>query len=60
LPFYARRRPLLIDLVLNPDLPDLDEYHHLKITGDAYTGESYTPHLSGGAYLWVTAKPCTM
>jgi len=57
LPFYARRRPLLIDLVLNPDLPDLDEYHHLKITGDAYTGESYTPHLSGGAYLWVTAKP---
>lgn len=57
-PFYNECRPLLIDLVINPELRELEKYRHLKKVGDVLTGETYASGLpNGGAYLWVTAKP---
>jgi len=60
LPFYGRRRPILIDLVLHSDLrrevsyPVLDGKNRNKLCA-----EIFSPHLRGnaGAHLWFTASP---
>ena len=59
LPFYGKRRPILVDLALVP-LDELDNTIYAKIrrTGEVLTGEVYTPNLPGGArYLLGTARP---
>ncbi len=55
-PFYGERRPVLIDLALNPDTELERRYANLTRYGDTIGGESYTPYLPGGpAYLYGTA-----
>ena len=56
---YGKRRPLLIDLVLNDKLRKEISYPVLYENGDKLTGENYVPYLSGGkgAHLWFTASP---
>lgn len=60
LPFYGKRRPVLIDLVLNTDLQANVPYPVLSCeTGNTCSGEMFFPHLRSGegAYLWFTASP---
>lgn len=54
LPFYAERKPILIDLALNPQ-PEIEKkYKFIKREGNALIGENFTPALKEGkgAYLW--------
>ena len=56
-PFYGERRPILIDLVLLPDEELEKKYAHLERWHSALVGETYVPHLPGGArYLYATAS----
>lgn len=57
LAFYGERRPILIDLALNPDLPT-DRYPSFRREGDVLFGEVYAPglHNGKGAYVWGTAS----
>jgi len=57
-PFYGKRRPILIDLVLNPDEGLEKQYTTLERRGEILFGESYTPALqsSRGAHLSATAS----
>ncbi|MGE5371461.1 MAG: EAL domain-containing protein [Solirubrobacterales bacterium] len=56
--FYGVRRPLMIDLILHPELRDTAEYSQLVSTGDILIAENYCPKLKGGqgAYLWGKAS----
>ncbi|EHQ35585.1 PAS domain S-box protein [Methanoplanus limicola] len=56
---YGRRRPLLIDLILNEKLRDKSRYPLLYKEGDKLVAENYVPYLAEGkgAYLWFTASP---
>ena len=55
-PFYGKRRPILIDLVLNPDREEEVQYLGLERKGAILAGESHIPELRGGqAYLRGTA-----
>ncbi|MHC1726212.1 MAG: PAS domain S-box protein [Syntrophobacteraceae bacterium] len=57
LPFYGKRRPILIDLVLRPQEEVEDEYEHLERKETVIAGEAYMPALRGGeAYLLGTAS----
>ncbi len=53
LPFYGERRPILIDLVANPNADFEKKYVDIKrrdngaLVGEAY-GEAYVPHLKRG------------
>jgi PAS domain S-box-containing protein len=57
LPFYGERRPILIDLALNPD-PAIDKkYVTVKKKDEIVVGEAYMPALRGGeVYLLGTAS----
>jgi PAS domain S-box-containing protein len=56
LPFYGERRPILIDLVLEPQEKMEAKYASVKRHGDVLIGETYVPHLrGGGVYLVGTA-----
>jgi PAS domain S-box-containing protein len=57
LPFYGERRPILIDLALNPK-PEKDKsYNHIQRMGDILFGEAYTPGLIGSkTHLSATAS----
>jgi PAS domain S-box-containing protein len=56
IPFYGERRPILIDLVLNPKKEYEKNYDNIKIIDGVLVGEAYTPGLEGGgAYLYGTA-----
>ncbi len=48
LPFYGDRRPILIDLVLHPDLEKEKLYTTIQRTGDIIIGEAFTPALAPG------------
>jgi len=48
LPFYGQRRPILIDLAINPQLAQEVHYQDLQRTGDVLFAEAYTPNLPGG------------
>jgi two-component system NtrC family sensor kinase len=48
LPFYGKRRPLLIDLVLRPREEVEANYANLKRKGAILAGEAYLPALPGG------------
>jgi len=57
LPFYGERRPILIDLALNPDPEREKEYTAIRRTGDIIFGEAYTPNLPrGNIHLSATAS----
>lgn len=59
IPFYGERRPVLIDLLLDPD-PELEvgAYQCVRRDGDLLIGETFTPQAFGGrgAYVWSTAS----
>ncbi|MBO8128371.1 MAG: PAS domain S-box protein [Peptococcaceae bacterium] len=58
-PFYGRRRPVLIDLIqaYNPDLAKT--YVYIEYTDKTIIGETFAPNLYNGkgAHLWVKASP---
>lgn len=56
LPFYGERRPILIDLVLQPEEEIEKKYVYLRKNGRILFGEAYTPSLGGGGiFLTATA-----
>ncbi|AGB03197.1 PAS domain S-box [Methanoregula formicica SMSP] len=57
IPFYGERRPLLIDLVLEPDTEILNRYPFVQRDGDRIMSETFVAGIYGGkgAYLWGTA-----
>jgi PAS domain S-box-containing protein len=59
LPFYGAKRPILVDLVLNPSHDTLEDlYSVIQREGDTLVAEVFIPHLKpGGAYLWAKAAP---
>ncbi|MCE5322704.1 EAL domain-containing protein [bacterium] len=56
MPFYGRRIPILIDLVLNPSLDIQGKYSNYNKEGDILVGESYLEDF-GGKYCWAKASP---
>jgi PAS domain S-box/PAS domain S-box/PAS domain S-box len=58
LPFYGIRRPLLIDLVMEPANEDELTYYTFQRDGEAIVAEIYIPTFKpGGIYLWGKASP---
>ncbi len=55
LPFFAIKRPMLIDLVMNPDHPLKHSYLSLKKRDETLVGEIYSPQ--SGLYMFGTASP---
>lgn len=47
LAFYGERRPILIDLVVQPDAFVPGRYTHVEIDGDTMTAETVIPNLRG-------------
>ena len=57
IPFYGERRPILIDLVLNPTEEVEGTYVALERKGGVLSGEAYMPALKGGGtYLFGNAS----
>jgi len=59
LPLYEERRPILVDLVRDPDKkPESNYYTYLNREGDTLYGEAYAHNVYGGkgAYLWGAAS----
>jgi PAS domain S-box-containing protein len=56
LPFYGERRPILIDLVLLPSEVIEAKYTQIQRIGNILVGETYTPALKGGRYMFATAS----
>ncbi|MFA5294449.1 MAG: PAS domain S-box protein [Methanoregulaceae archaeon] len=58
-PFYGKRRPILIDMVFNGEETVSGNYPYIGKENDKYFSEIYIPHLNcgRGAYLWFTASP---
>jgi len=57
LPFYGERRPLLIDMILKPDIKIEDHYKHITKKDNTLIIENFAPKLNGGSYLFATASP---
>ena len=58
IPFYGIRRPLLIDLVMEPANEDVRKYYSFQREGEAIVAEIYIPTFKpGGVYLWGKASP---
>jgi len=58
IPFYGKRRPMLVDLVMQRDKLFEEKYLHIKEVGDRLVGEAHTPNLGlGGVYTWGYARP---
>ncbi len=58
LPFYGKRRPILVDMALHPEENIKKDYVSTKWHGDTLVGESYMPNLHGGEfYMLGTASP---
>ncbi|NLO21305.1 MAG: PAS domain S-box protein [Syntrophomonadaceae bacterium] len=58
LPFYGYRRPLLVDLVLNPQEEWEQDYSYIQRKGDVLIGENFCPALGeSGAFIRSTAVP---
>ena len=58
LPFYGFRRPILIDLVLQPD-PNLEaDYEAIERDGMSLAGEVFISFFGrNGSYIWAKASP---
>jgi diguanylate cyclase (GGDEF)-like protein/PAS domain S-box-containing protein len=59
LPFYGKRRPMLIDLIDNQDDEIMKRYHYLNKRGEVLYAEGMAPCLNKGkgAFLWGAASP---
>ncbi len=59
LPFYHKRRPILIDLILSRDPSGAERYPEIRKRDDSLISEILIPHFNDGrgAYLWFTACP---
>ncbi len=58
LPFYGFRRPILIDLVLQPDRHLEAEYESMERDGMSLTGEVFIPSFGkSGSHIWAKASP---
>ena len=59
LPFYGKRRPILIDLILSYDDETAGTYDTIDENGLKYVSEQFIPDLNDGkgAFLWFTASP---
>ncbi|WP_061213202.1 HD domain-containing phosphohydrolase [Syntrophomonas wolfei] len=55
LPFFATKRPMLIDLVMNPDHPLKHSYLSLEKRDETLVGEIFSPQ--SGLYMFGTASP---
>lgn len=57
LPFYGKRRPILIDLALNPGQCSQEVYASLRRDADVTFGEAYTDNLPnrGGRHSYLSA-----
>ncbi len=53
--FYGDRRPMLLDLVLDPGRIKEKDYSFLKKQGELLIAERYIPHIK--TYLWGKASP---
>ena len=53
--FYGERRPMLLDLVLDPASIREDDYSMFKREGNLLIAERYIPHIK--SYLWGKAGP---
>lgn len=55
---YGKRRPILIDYILHPELRDVIDYPIWYKEGDTLIAETYVPHLyeEKGAHVWFTAR----
>ncbi len=58
-PFYGRRKPMLIDLVMAAGSDIERQYDFLERIGNTVCGEAFVPgaYQGKGAYLWSTAAP---
>ncbi|MFH0875981.1 MAG: PAS domain S-box protein [archaeon] len=58
LPFYGKRRPILIDLVFMSDIKLKRKYDFIKKEGNTIYGEVFVPktYRGKGAYLWGSAS----
>jgi PAS domain S-box-containing protein len=58
-PFYGRRRPILIDLIGEHNKLIEAKYSYVKRVGDTLYAEVFVPRLFGGkgAFIWVKASP---
>jgi len=57
IPFYHKRRPVMIDLVISDDHSLDHMYAYVKRNKERYESESFIPHLRpGGAYVYNTAR----
>lgn len=58
LPFYGQRRPILIDLVTEPEDKLRSKYTNLRWDGDNLVGEAFVPGVGQkGRHLWGSARP---
>jgi PAS domain S-box-containing protein len=57
-PFYGEKRPILVDMALNPDQVTPEKYYNLRRDGDIIVGEAYMTCLGPEVvYLWGVASP---
>lgn len=56
LPFYGIRRPLLIDLVMEPDNEDVKKYYTFQRDGEAIIAEIYIPTFKPGGIHWSSVR----
>jgi len=58
-PFYGKRRPILIDLALQAS-PDIEKiYHQIQRSGDKMNAEHYYPNLKGKK-AWLFGNACIL
>ena len=57
--FYGERRPIFIDLVMDPDTINAGQYPSIRKEGDKIVAENFIPqfHHGRGAFIWFTASP---
>jgi len=53
IPFYGERRPVLIDLVMQPLDEIMQKYAHLQRHGDILTGQGHITNIGGGDLYFV-------
>ncbi|HZD42937.1 MAG TPA: PAS domain S-box protein, partial [Methanomicrobiales archaeon] len=58
-PFYGKRRPILIDLIGQTNIDVEAEYQYVQRNGETLIAEVYVPSLfdGRGAFLWAKASP---
>ncbi|MDD3879471.1 MAG: PAS domain S-box protein, partial [Syntrophomonas sp.] len=58
LPFYGERRPVLIDLILNPEISLSGRYDCLNKKDETLTAEAFCPHIGeSGIFVRISASP---